>query len=816
MKKSNFEYQKTNLNTIQNTKKNSQAILPKTNLNIIQNISHITQQKTNNIPKTRDIVLFPLQYGDKLIRHNPAATSEWDNSHYSYTNGESQVSAVIDQSTYELVKLFFNSRPKNIDSSKSSIFNHKSILKTFIARPHVKSNINRARITIYKYNRQKVYYMNMLKKSFTLWPSKTLKKPSVNLRLNSPSNKVVTTVNPSLNYLVKGIKKSVFLPLAKDKKGIRYYNTYAVPFAFRDLKKINVKYLSQKVIKPSEIKLSIRKVLSLSRHSNMTLSAMKNNNLSIIQSEKKSMSRAPTLVITRSDSQEWLENPYNRYGVNKLDTNIQKHRKSVESIKRKQSKSNILYQFSSKNNQIILTEVRKGHKKYTDSKNIPKFGKLPFNKKVPGKFKKVNKGINLFIPTLYSTNQIRYWYLPVVRKSRITLSKKRKTTPNTVNIGRVIQKRNKGLNTIQSRKPISLFLLRMLKIRMLKREKSILLNILRNKTFNLVLSTLKNSYKSKSSILVLKRIENYSLNFYLKVKSLKLFLFNFGNMGNYDCAPSFLLTIWNKLINTSNPVLPTFPLAKKGAKQNANLYNKITIPSLRLGKFVGKIYKRIFASKFYYTILWVYYMKSNNIYLSRLNNILKKRYGKKISLNIVDLKYLYLDSNIMASAITTKLKDRKKRVLRVLKRALGLIKKPYFKIHFYNRKKTLEQLNVNFLLMDKNLNMSTYSLSKNILNKDLFKKPSNYKSRLLLFHLKHKIVSGVRLQGSGRLTRRLTASRSISKFKYMGSLQNIESSRQAVSTVMLRGYMKSNLQYMNINSYNRNGAFGVKVSVSSY
>ena len=210
-------------------------------------------------------------------------------------------------------------------------------------------------------------------------------------------------------------------------------------------------------------------------------------------------------------------------------------------------------------------------------------------------------------------------------------------------------------------------------------------------------------------------------------------------------------------------------------------------------------------------------MKSNNLYLSRLNNILKKRYGKKITLNIVDLKYIYLDSNIMAEAITTKLKDRKKRVLRVLKRALGLIKKPYFKIHFYNKKKTLEQLNVNFLLMDKKLNMSTYSLSNNILlNKYLFKKPSHYKSRLLLFHLKHKIISGVRLEGSGRLTRRLTASRSISKFKYMGSLQNIESSRQALSTVMLRGYMKSNLQYMNINSYNRNGAFGVKVSVSSY
>jgi hypothetical protein len=50
----------------------------------------------------------------------------------------------------------------------------------------------------------------------------------------------------------------------------------------------------------------------------------------------------------------------------------------------------------------------------------------------------------------------------------------------------------------------------------------------------------------------------------------------------------------------------------------------------------------------------------------------------------------------------------------------------------------------------------------------------------------------------------------------MGSLQNLNSSREGISTVMLRGYMKSNLQYININNNNRNGAFGVKVSVSCY
>jgi hypothetical protein len=95
-------------------------------------------------------------------------------------------------------------------------------------------------------------------------------------------------------------------------------------------------------------------------------------------------------------------------------------------------------------------------------------------------------------------------------------------------------------------------------------------------------------------------------------------------------------------------------------------------------------------------------------------------------------------------------------------------------------------------------------------------KPSNYKSRLLLYHIRHKIINGIRLQGTGRLTRRLTASRSISKVKYMGSLKNTYSSYENIFTVMLRGFMKSNVQYININNNNRNGAFGVKVSISSY
>jgi Mitochondrial ribosomal protein (VAR1) len=244
--------------------------------------------------------------------------------------------------------------------------------------------------------------------------------------------------------------------------------------------------------------------------------------------------------------------------------------------------------------------------------------------------------------------------------------------------------------------------------------------------------------------------------------------------------------------------------------------NKDIFP-LNLGHRIGKIVENSFSFKHCYSMFYLYDVKFNNRHLLRLKNIIKRRYGKKVTLNIINLKYLYLDSNILGEAITTKLKDRTKRVLRVLKRIMGLVKTPYYKVHFYNKKRSLEQFKFNFSLLDKTLNLDIGTIDKDITNNHyLLTKPSNYKPRLLLGHLKHKTISGIRVEGSGRLTRRLTASRSISKYKYMGTLQNIDSSRESLSTVMLRGDMKSNLQYININSNNRNGAFGVKVSVSCY
>src|SRR6201999_3250330 len=76
--------------------------------------------------------------------------------------------------------------------------------------------------------------------------------------------------------------------------------------------------------------------------------------------------------------------------------------------------------------------------------------------------------------------------------------------------------------------------------------------------------------------------------------------------------------------------------------------------------------------------------------------------------------------------------------------------------------------------------------------------------------LKYKFLRGIHLKGSGRLTKRLTASRSINKITNNGSLQNIYSTSQGISSTMLRNNIRCNLQYLNINSKNRNGSFGIK------
>jgi hypothetical protein len=76
-------------------------------------------------------------------------------------------------------------------------------------------------------------------------------------------------------------------------------------------------------------------------------------------------------------------------------------------------------------------------------------------------------------------------------------------------------------------------------------------------------------------------------------------------------------------------------------------------------------------------------------------------------------------------------------------------------------------------------------------------------------------LRGIRVEAKGRLTRRARASRSVFKMKWKGGLKNVDSSFRGLSTVMLRGHVKSNVQYSLVNTKNRKGAFGVKGWVSN-
>jgi hypothetical protein len=225
-------------------------------------------------------------------------------------------------------------------------------------------------------------------------------------------------------------------------------------------------------------------------------------------------------------------------------------------------------------------------------------------------------------------------------------------------------------------------------------------------------------------------------------------------------------------------------LNKLATKKTYNIKKGKTIKPITV---LNKKNFRTYEFLYYYQMLIFNKNKFTNWFLNYrsfgLINIISKIYNKRVEFNIVNLKSMHLNSNIYSEAIALKLRNRKNKLLTVLKKALLKIKLPRL-FDLYN------------------IDKRTYNLSlrkKDVLNSMLY-----------------KLISGVRFEASGRLTRRLIASRAIFKFRYVGSLKNIYSSYVGLPSVMLRGYLKSNVEYTMINSKTRNGAFGLKGWSSSY
>jgi Mitochondrial ribosomal protein (VAR1) len=207
-------------------------------------------------------------------------------------------------------------------------------------------------------------------------------------------------------------------------------------------------------------------------------------------------------------------------------------------------------------------------------------------------------------------------------------------------------------------------------------------------------------------------------------------------------------------------------------------------------KFIKKSLRRLFIYTYYRRLIYVNKSRFNYTYLQYIKNKLQVLFNKNIEFNFINLKYFYLNSNILSESILLKIRKNRRRLMRHLSNLEKII--------IIRKKRVI----LGELIKKENLNTKKYYNDNKLLYKNIIK------------NLKYKHISGFRLEANGRLNKRYTASRSINKVKYKGNLLNIDSSYKGLSSVLLRNNLNSNLQYTKLNSKTRIGSFGLKGWVS--
>lgn len=275
-------------------------------------------------------------------------------------------------------------------------------------------------------------------------------------------------------------------------------------------------------------------------------------------------------------------------------------------------------------------------------------------------------------------------------------------------------------------------------------------------------------------------------------------------------------------------------LSKNDKNANKKL-DQLYTESLRKN-FLSKEIKEIATCKL---LLNLNKSKFEDEFIFKLKGIIGKIYNKEVEFNIVNLKTLYFNSDIFTEVISTKLKNRKNNLLSVLKSSLYLVKLPRVNKIKENGGKVdkfcldhLKNLHINSNITKYNTDKDTLDqLLLDILPSSTFMSGNSDKTPLTAYNenyintynpldivfdsLKNKDMAGVRLEAKGRLSKRSAASRSVFKVKWKGSIKNLDSSYKKLSSVILRGHAKSNVQYTVINSKTRSGAFGLKGWISS-
>ena len=190
----------------------------------------------------------------------------------------------------------------------------------------------------------------------------------------------------------------------------------------------------------------------------------------------------------------------------------------------------------------------------------------------------------------------------------------------------------------------------------------------------------------------------------------------------------------------------------------------------------------------YKQLLYLNKSKLDYTYLRLLKKHLEKLYNKNVEFNLINLNRFYLNSDILFESVKLKLTRNKRNMRKILNKIKDKIKIDEKKLSLDSTNRVENKLN--------QINDATL-LKNTVFN-----------------NLKYRHVTGFRLEARGRLSKRYTASRSVFKLKYKGNLLNLDSSYKGISSVLLKGNLKSNLQYTKLNSKTRIGSFGIKGWVS--
>lgn len=280
-------------------------------------------------------------------------------------------------------------------------------------------------------------------------------------------------------------------------------------------------------------------------------------------------------------------------------------------------------------------------------------------------------------------------------------------------------------------------------------------------------------------------------------------------------------------------------LLRKIKKLKKYFYKKVKLLIYKNKKIFGSssntLYKKIIKAFLYKNLILLrkYKLRLNlNKYkfeeklLYKLKNFIVKFYNKKVEFNIVNIKSVVYHVDFFTKILTTKLSKKKIKISvamdtilnqAVLPKVNRIIERSLKKkdLNFIENK--YKYLNISFVLNNSNSNLSqilnnlyyNIIIDYNNLNKKFFKI-----YEIIFNSINYKNMCGIRIETKGRLTKRYRADRAVYRVRLKGGLRNIDSSFRGLSSVNMRGYLNSNVDYSIFTSTRRVGAFAVKGWVS--